>query len=377
MHPNLDELLDYLVANVNLQRQKDINDLHRRALLWEPVERLPLVISYPLPEDVPFKPYPHRQIFESPEKMLYNELLDAWNTHIAYHHLVDDDLPYTIRANFGTGIIASLFGGKVEQIADNPPWVRHFDTVEAFRAAFVRDPLDFSQGWCPRVVETLQFYNEVLSRYPKLQQSIKIVLPDLQGPIDTAEQLRGSAFYTDFYDDPDLVKEVLQKIAIAQVGFAHYLQPYLHEGCHEFTYQHGVMIRGSILIRDDSAIMISPKMYKTHVAPHDEFILQQMGGGGVHSCGRFQHNAREYFALPSVKCIDMGQPQLNDRDALYTSAQTRGTALVRMQVDKEELTSGQVMQRFPTGVSLLCEAESLQDAQQIMAAYKTSTATRS
>lgn len=369
MNPKLDRLLDNLTNNINLQRQMEIDDLHRRALLWEPVKRLPLVLSYPLADDAPYKPYPHREIFDDPEKMLYNELVEAWRTHIAYHPQVDDDLPYTIRANFGTVIIASLFGGRVEQIADNPPWVRNFDTLDEFQAALERDPLEFSQGWCPRVIETYQFYGEVLTRYPELQQSIKIVLPDLQGPIDTAEQLRGSAFYLDLYDDPEMAKQAMGKIADAQIGLAKHLRPCLSNGLNGFSYQHGVMIRGNILIRDDSAIMVSPKMYRQQLATHDEKILREMDGGGLHSCGKIDHNVSEYLALPSIQCLDLGQAQMNDCERIYALARERKIPIVRMRVDVEELISGRVMERYPTGVSLIHDAESFADAQRIMRAY--------
>ena len=106
MNPEIERLLDHLVETLDPGRQAETGDLHRRALTWEPVERLPLVLSYPLPEDALFKPYPHSQIFNDPEKMLYNELVHAWEISIACRGRIDDDLPCTIRANFGTVVIA-------------------------------------------------------------------------------------------------------------------------------------------------------------------------------------------------------------------------------------------------------------------------------
>jgi hypothetical protein len=88
------------------------------------VEQLPLVLSFPYLRSASFQPYPHREVFDNPEKMLFNELVHAFDTSIFLHSEVSDDLPCTILANFGTGIIASLFGGKVEQHGDNPPRMR-------------------------------------------------------------------------------------------------------------------------------------------------------------------------------------------------------------------------------------------------------------
>ena len=63
--------------------------------------------------------------FDDAEKMLFNELVCAFDTSIALRDRVGDDLPLTIRANFGTVLIASMFGAAAEQIGDNPPWIRH------------------------------------------------------------------------------------------------------------------------------------------------------------------------------------------------------------------------------------------------------------
>lgn len=373
MNPELRKLLDYLAETLDQRRQAEIEDLHRLVLNWESVERLPLVLSYPLHANAPFKPYPHRQIFDDPEKMLYNELVHAWDTRIAYHDQVGDDLPCTIRCNYGCVVIASLFGGRVEQVEDNPPWIRPFKTLEEFKKALERDPLDFSQGWCQCVIEMYQFYREVLSDYPKLRELIKLVLPDLQGPIDTVELLRGSALYTDFYDNPALVNQAMRTVATAQVGFAKHLMPYLNDGPEGFSHQHGMMVCGNILIRDDSSIMISSDMYREHVAPHDEFILRDMGGGGIHCCGRLDHVVEEFLSLPSVRCLDLGDPQMNDIEAMYAMSLKSGIPLIRVQVDEEELTSGRVIERFPTGVSLLHKADSFEDACRIMTAYKEAT----
>ena len=353
-----------------------MHELYRRALLWEPVERLPLIMAYPVPEDAPFKPYAHREVFDDPGKMLYNELVHAFGSSIAYRAQVGDDLPFTVRANFGTVIIASMFGAKIEQVDDNPPWVRHYESLDDFRRVFDVDPLDFTQGWCPRVIERHEFYRDELKSYPTLCKTLRLVLPDLQGPLDNADLLRGSEIYADLYLRPELIHDVQAILAKAQVGFARHLQPLITDGPAGFSHQHATTFVGKILIRDDSSIMVSPEMYREHVAPHDEFVLREMGGGGVHVCGNADHLAAEYVRLPSVRGIDLGQPEMNDLDSLYAHARERRIPLIRMSVPEDELVSGRVLARFPTGVTLRHEAASLQDAARIMSAYKRKAAER-
>jgi hypothetical protein len=213
-----------------------------------------------------------------------------------------------------------------------------------------------------------------LADYPTLQQLIKIVLPDLQGPLDTAELLRGSDIYVDFYEHPDLTNRVLSAIATSQVGFAKHLASYLTDDTDGYSHQHATLIAGNVLIRNDSTVNVSPQMYTELVAPHDEFVLRELDGGGIHCCGKIDHNIPAFLKVPSIRSIDLGQPEMNDIDSIYAMAKTQKVFLDNILVSEEELTTGRVMQRFPTGVSLVHLAESFQDAQRIMAQYKQATA---
>jgi len=362
MNKLLQELLIKLDAELNLADQMTIGEKFRRVLNWETTDRLPLIISYPFPKSSPFCPFPHKEIFDNPEKMLFNELTHAFDTSILFHTKICDDLPYTIRANFGTVIIASLFGGTIEQRDNNPPWVRHFETQNEFMSVFDRDPFDFTQGICQQITDRYQFYKDVLAEYPNLRKCIKIVLPDLQGPLDTLELLRGSAIYEDFILEPDIVDRGLGLMAQAQVGFAKHLQQYITDGPEDYAHQHATTICGNILIRNDSAIMISPEMYAEQVAHHDEFVLKELGGGGIHSCGKIDFNIPEIFRLDSLKCFDFGQSYLNDVDSIYPLASKKKIPLLRFRPTKEELISGEINRRFPTGVSLVYEAVSFEEA---------------
>ena len=373
MTSQLKHLLQVLNSTMDFHLQNEIFENHRRILNWEPVEKLPLVVTFPYPKLQKTQPFSHSEVFDNPEKMLFNELVHAFDTSIFLNSEVGDDLPFTIRANFGTVIIASLFGGKVEQRGENPPWVRHFETLEEFKLIFERDPLDFSQGFCPKVISRYKFYRDVLHEFPNLQKSIKVVLPDLQGPLDTLELLRGSSVYEDFIMEPELVEKGLHLMACAQIGFAKHLEQYLTENMKGYSHQHAIPIKGNILIRNDSAIMISPEMYESQVAHHDEYVLKEMGGGGIHSCGKIDFNIPEIFKQPSIQCFDFGQSHLNDLDLVYALAKEKKIPLIRIRVNRDDLLSGKIKERFPTGVSLVYDANSFEEAKAVMKNYKNNT----
>jgi len=371
---DLQALLEHLPGVLDPDRQEEIENRHRQTLNWEPVDRLPVIVALSESRELRFTPYPHGEVFDSPEKMLFNELAYAFNTSIASRDVLGDDLPCTIRANFGTVVIASVFGSRVEQIDDNPPWVRHDgDSDTSLEAVLDHDPLDFSKGWCPRVVEMCQFYENVLADYPELKRLIQVVLPDLQGPFDNLELVVGSDVLAELCINEDLVCKALDAMATAQIGFARHLEPYVSERSDTLSHQHATMIKGRILLRDDSVLMMSPEMYRSIVAPHDERVLRELGGGGVHTCGKADGHLPAFLELPSIRCLDLGQPELNDIDGLYVQLKARRIPLTRVKVSMDDLAGARIMERFPTGVSLLHEADSVLDAKETMEAWLRAT----
>lgn len=369
MNKKLKFLLEFLEGELNPEKQKLIVERHKKALNWEELDLLPLVITYPFPEENKWQPYPYSEAFDDPEKMMYNELVTAFNTSILLHNELNDDLPYTIRVNLGTVIIASLFGGAVEQRGDNPPWIIKFESKDIFRSIFDLDPLDFNRGLCKKVINTYKFFNDVLSQYPVLNSCIKIVLPDLQGPVDTLEMLRGSDLFMDFITDPEMVHDGLDLMASAQIGLAKHLQQFITNCPSGYSFQQAVLVRGNILIRDDSVVMISPEMYSEQVAVHDEKVLFNINGGGIHSCGRIDYCLSDIFKLPSIKCFDFGQSYMNDIDLSYLMAKEKNIPLIRVQVSKDELEGNKIMKRFPTGVSLIYDAASFREAVDVRVCY--------
>ena len=347
----LKRLLDRLSATLDAGRQAVIDQRYRRTLDYEAVDRPPCIVSAPLPDDAPFRPFSCDQILTDPQKMLFNELVHAFDTSIALRDRFADDLPLTVRANFGTVLIASMFAAPVEQVDENPPWVRHdAGNTPSLAQICDTDPDDCSQGWIPRVIETLECYHDVLAAWPDVKRQLRIVLPDLQGPFDNLELIRGSGVFLQLVTEPDAVDQALATLARAQVHLARHLSRWVTDGPPGYCHQHAVRLKGNLLLRNDSCIMVSAEMYCRQIAPHDERVLRDLGGGGVHCCGDFGHLVNEFLALPSIQSLDFGQSEMNDVDAIYARAAKKKTALIRVAVSEEDLVSGKAAERFPTGV---------------------------
>ena len=86
--------------------------------------------------------------------------------------------------------------------------------------------------------------------------------------------------------------------------------------------------RGAIVLRDDSAMNLSPELYKEFAAPYDEELLKRFGGGVVHFCGRGDHYIEELCSIPYVTGINMSQPHLNDMEKIYRNTVDKGIKLL-------------------------------------------------
>lgn len=355
MIPELEKLLDYLSEHADPNRMREGRERFRQSLAWEKVDRPPLVVSGPLPEGFPFRPFPLSEIFDSASKMLHNELLHAFDLSIASSHLLDHDLPWSVRANFGTVLVASIHGAKAEQVEENPPWIRHGPEHDlSLDQILETDPENMEAGWMPRVRERMEEYHSLLSGYPELLEHIVITLPDLQGPFDNFDHIRGNGAFTDPMDDPEKTFEAMRRVSRTQVAAARYLQPWVKEGIEGFSHQHGFMLKGNILLRCDSVIMLSAAMYREFIAPHDNWVMEEMNGGAIHSCGKIDHLVDEYLKLPGLLALDLGQSELNDRGALYAKAAEKQVPLIRLHTTRGEWESGEFQRNYPTGIAAIC-----------------------
>jgi hypothetical protein len=367
MLTELKELLIYLENNLDEQRILKSEKLHCDSLDYKPVERLPLIAQYPYPQDVKFQPFAHREIFDNPEKMLYNQFITAFGSSIYLSCELGDDLPVTIRPDFGCVLIPAMFGANVEQVEDNPPWIRHGEEKISYEQ-IINTSLNINENLAAKVSETYKFYTDVLKDYPRVARLTNIVLPDLQGPFDNLELLRGSDIFMDMYSQKDLFLEAMGVITDAQINLAKYFSQFTSKRIDGFSFQHGFAVKGGILIRNDTSIMISPQMYDELVAPFDKKILKAFGGG-IHSCGRVDNVVKNFISLGSNQCFDFGQSEMNDVESAYHIARQRKIGLTRIAVSEQEILSGDILKKFPTGISLIFRAESFEQAKKTMTEY--------
>ena len=384
----LERLLALIEDRIDFDHLRSSDGRQLRALRWEEVDRPPLVVQHRWGEETPFGDafglpspwdtftrYTYDDTFDSPAAMLQNMLLDFVVPGI----LLKDDSPLAIRNNHGFIQISSVLGCSWRRIEGNYPFAEPFDSVDRIReiAASKKEPAR-NAGVLERSFETLRFYHEKLREHPGVYDAVQISLPDLQGPIDTAEQCWGSDIYVGPYEEPELLMSFQSRIVDTMLVLAGWYRDFATDRLDpQANTQHGYVIPGRLLIRDVGAISLSPEMYTEFILPHNVRLLKEIGGGSLNFCGDARHLVPAKLATPGLLGLDLGAGQETmDRQALYARCREAGVAITNLQPSREELVSGRAAKDYPTGCAFVYETSDFGDAVEVVSAYSVSAGTR-
>lgn len=322
------------------------------ATRYEPVERLPMVVQCPVDG---WQTFTYREGFEDPAKMLVNELASVWAGA-----QVRDDRAYTVRANFGVGGMASMFGCEVRLTDDNTmPWFFPLEDGELDRVLDAGE-VDIEAGLGTRVFDTERFYIEALSRHEALARTVRIYVSDTQGPFDTAHLVMGHKIYTEVYDNPARVHRLLELVTDAYIRFTRVQRELIGE-FGDTSFHSGLRIRGAVRICDDSGTNLSSEFYSEFCKPYNERILAEFGGGWVHYCGGGHQILSEVLSTEGLTGINFGNPERQDIASICKEAASGGTAVLGWP------TAFPAPEWVVTGMTLVGSAPSLEAGRAIAA----------
>jgi len=243
-----------------------------------------------------------------------------------------------VRCNYGTSIIPSLFGVRLfvmDEELDTLPTSYPLGDTEKIRAVVESGVPNVYSGYGERVFEMGRRYAEIMAPYPNICRYVHVYHPDVQGPLDVCEVLWGSGILTQFYEDPGLVKALLELVTETYIVF-------LREWQRSFPSSDGravhwsMLHRGHIMLRDDSAMNLSPPLYEEFVKPYDQRLLDEFGGGAIHFCGRGDHFIESMSDTKGLYAVNMSQPEYNDMEVIYRNTIDKGIALVGLDRDAAE-----------------------------------------
>ena len=231
-----------------------------------------------------------------------------------------------IRANYGSAILASIFGAEVfimPRETNTLPTTRSFNDSDRMRALLEKGIPDFTTGFGRDVLIFGERCAEIFERYPKIRRYAEVYHPDTQGPLDIAELLWGGEMFFEMYDDPDFVHAVMRLITDTYKGFLNKWYEIIPRR-EVITVHWGILHRGTIMLRLDSAMNLSPEFYDEYSKPYDRELLNDYNGGCMHFCGRGDHYIESLCEIETLCGFNVSQPHLNDMDVILRAAADHG-----------------------------------------------------
>ncbi len=326
---NPEPYLEKLEALVDIAHVQKAEARQSTAWRFEPVDRRPTIISVRddwghHQHDFPpgWLRLPYSETYRDPAKMLVSELTRAYEGA-----LLKDDRAYTIRANYGLVLLATMVGCPHWQDQDNMPWAEAVQSVEEVRAILDRGLPDMYSGIAGLVWETEAYFREMLAPYPKLSQTVRIGCPDAQGPFNTAVNIAGVNVYYLVNDNPDLVHRLMRFSTDLYLAVIRYHKELMNEPM-DVGYSFSYKIRGGGRMSDDSAVMMSGQMYEEFVKPYNAEAYQATQGGLLHFCGKGNQFYEHMTDTPGVTAIQFGNPEMQDFVARYEIAEKKKVCLL-------------------------------------------------
>ena len=236
-----------------------------------------------------------------------------------------------IRANYGTGILSSVLGAQIQMMDrkfNTHPTTRTLSDMNALVDAGMPD---LEAGFGKDVFAFGELCRETFRAYPKIEKYVKIYHPDTQGPLDIAELLWGGEMFYEMYDDPDFVHEALNLITETYTTFLkrwYEIIPMNTDINPYWTDWAYLWHKGTLMIRNDSAMNLSPEFYREFAMPYDSILLDRFGGGCIHFCGRGDHYIDAITEIKGLYAINMSQPHLNDMEKIFRHTVDRGIKIL-------------------------------------------------
>jgi hypothetical protein len=226
----------------------------------------------------------------------------------------DYGLP-NIKPNQGIGIVAAAFG--CEQTVNNEadPWIKAIireENAEDVNKLEIPNP------------ETNAVFQKVWKRIEALQNlsSLPLRMVNVPSPLVTASMIWD---YTSFIEAllifPDEVHILLEKVTEATII---YIREQFRRIKNLFSVGHESICPvphfAGVRLSDDTAVLLSPDLYREFGVKYLNKISREFGGVMVHSCGDVQNVVAAMMEIEGLKGLDFTIPQVMNWEAIRDAA---------------------------------------------------------
>ncbi|NLO74155.1 MAG: hypothetical protein GX100_08650 [candidate division WS1 bacterium] len=250
--------------------------------------------------------------------------------------------PFTpaLSVGFGVPTVATAFGAEIDFSPRNPGGVVAYLALESFDD--LETPNIKTAGVFPRIKQMIEF---IRANTPP---EIKILFPDLQGPINVAHLLLGTDLFLAMHDQPERVHGLLQRITEFLIQCFKTLPEWI--GPERMVSFPGNRVR----IAECSVNLISRDGYREFGLPYDCQIAEALGEIAIHPCGGLHVFEETLAGLPNVVYTEWSdcKPSIAPRVTLEAALERIGDRPIILSGGKE-LWEGDFAQQIKNDLARL------------------------
>lgn len=234
----------------------------------------------------------------NPESM-YKRQVAQFENHF---NLVEDNYVPYLMPWFGTGVLASGFGIKINFLPKMDPSTEvgryAVNDISDIKKLKIPDP--YNDGLMPDVLERIKYF--------KQNSKIPINFTDNHGPLTTAVQIVGyeKLFYW-LNDYPKEMHYLMDLLSEAVIEWVKVQKKLIGEPMDECIGDQGVPVpKGTgVWLSDDDAVLVSPEMYREFVAPYNDKIFKEFGSGIIHYCGCANQHIDSFLSMKYLRALNV------------------------------------------------------------------------
>jgi hypothetical protein len=189
----------------------------------------------------------------------------------------------------------------------------------------------------------------------------------LQGPFENAVHLWGSDIFYAVYDEPDYLRDLLDVLGQTWVlAVRKFAEVSTEAAQDDFVYLHFTIVKGRVVLKEDSTMLLSPQQYAEFIRPVNEVALGALGTGGIHWCGKADRRRSQVVETRGLSCIDLGNPDMIDLPTWAVTLKERRLSVGKMGWEAEKFSEVAPAQFFPTGASFTVTVDGVEQARRMM-----------
>jgi hypothetical protein len=215
-----------------------------------------------------------------------------------------------------TGMLATCFGLEYRVTEDGTGW--YSDPISLDQALNADTNNLETLPTVQKTLEHIHFFHE------NLPDAIKVSCPIAAGPINNADMVLGKQMWLEFYDRPEKIRALLEKITDVMIALARLYKQAVDEPMESAWIGPLYMSCGGLKIGNDSLVMVSPEMFREFVFPSISRLCQAFSGGYHHSCGYYPKHLDLVCGLEGVTVFNFGEPGLWDMPAAVRQIHNTG-----------------------------------------------------